>query len=294
MPDPAEIAARRFELIRILLDPIIERAQRITKSTLYRWARLFREHGHEGLIPNSRKDLGASRSVNRSTWATYAIALLYEQPSRSLTVLGLYLRIEFEDYSWSRSALHRHVRRHPAFRGIESLRKGRKGKLRDRWEAAFPHEGWQLDGKGPFRVRFDDGTTVELHVLSIIECYSRVILAAVLAPAEDRKATIAVLEKAIARWGLPTRIQYDRGSAFDSHDVRHAIAQLGVHRGYSKPCSNSSTTRIATARSRCRRPLPRAESSCQTTQPASLPSHAFEPGGPDHQGWSRARAATLL
>ncbi len=209
--------------------------KRITKSTLYRWARQFRKHGYQGLIPKGRKDRGASRSTSQSTWVTYAIALLYEQSSRSLMLLELYLRVEFKAYSWSRSTLHRQLRAHPAFAGIEKLRKDRKGKLRDRWEAAYPHEGWQLDGKGPFRVRLIDGTTIVARVLSVIECYSRAILAAVVAAEEDRKATIAVLEKAFALWGLPDRIQFDRGGAFDSHDVRQGIAQLGVHRGYSKP-----------------------------------------------------------
>ena len=266
MPDPSEIAARRFELIAILIDPSVDAARRrvavrellakpvewpgsleqrrrgeppilrrITKSTLYRWARLFREHGYEGLIPKSRKDRGKSRSSSPSTWVTYAIGLLYEQPSRSLWQLGLYLRVEFQAYSMSRSTLHRHLRAHPAYGGIVKLRKGRKSKLRDRWEAAYPHEGWQLDGKGPFRVRFVDGTTIELRVLSVIECYSRAILAAVIAVEEDTSATITVLEIAIGLWGLPDRIQYDRGGAFDSHAVRQGIAQLGVHRGYSKP-----------------------------------------------------------
>ena len=125
MPDPTEIAARRFELITILIDPAIDEAERrvalrkllakpvewpgskargeppirkrITKSTLYRWARLFREHGYEGLIPKSRKDRGVARCEGAGTWLTFAIALLYEQrfdwwpliPGGVLILLGL-------------------------------------------------------------------------------------------------------------------------------------------------------------------------------------------------------------
>ncbi|MCP4965540.1 MAG: transposase [bacterium] len=242
MSNPYEIAARRFECIAFLIDPSLDAAQRraawrertagIGRSTIYRWLKVYRSNGYLGLLPKPRDDRGQARKAGTAGWAGYAIGLLYEQPDRSLTQLRIYLHAEFEDYSLSTTTLRRHLRAHPAYAGIERLRSGKKSKLRDLYEATHPHEGWQLDGKGPFRVTLVDGTRIDVKVLSVLDDHSRAILAAVAAASENIDAAITVTSQAIAKWGLADRFQFDRGSAFDSHAFRGGLAALGVHRNY--------------------------------------------------------------
>jgi putative transposase len=244
VPNVYEIATRRFELISFLLDPSLTDAQReaawrercaeVSRSTLYRWLKDFREHGYLGLLPRTRSDRGETRYAGTATWIAYAIGLLYEQPDRSLTQVAIYLKNEFPDYELSASTLRRHLHQHPAFRGIEALRSTKKKKLRSLYEASHPHEGWQLDGKGKFPVHFIDGTRVEVTVLTVLDDHSRAVLAAVVALTESSEAAIAVIAKAMAKWGLPERIQFDRGSAFDSHAFRNGLAALGIHRNFVK------------------------------------------------------------
>lgn len=250
MPDPYEIAAWRFEQIAPLLDASLDETQRrvalrertrkpvqwphggrhkpIPKSTLYRWLKAYREHGYPGLLPKVRADRGAPRRAGTAVWIGYAIGLLYEQPNRSLTQLEAYLQLEFANYHLSRSSLARHLRAHPAFNGIEKLRKGHKSKLRALYEAQHPHEGWQLDGKGPFTVRLKEAGRVKVHVLSVLDDYSRYALAAQVASAESEEAAMTVFEKAVAKWGLADRFQFDAGSAFEAKGFRQGLAQLGV------------------------------------------------------------------
>ncbi len=209
-------------------------AKPIGKSTLYRWIAAYREHGYIGLLPKPRDDRGKPRHAGTAEWVGYAIGLLYEQPERSLFQLEVYLRVEFLDYSLGRTTLRRHINAHPAFAGIKKLRSGKKSKLRDLYEADHPHEGWQLDGKGPFVVRFADGTRVRVHVLSILDDHSRAVLAGVVAKEEDTEAAIRVFDKAVTKWGLADRFQFDSGSAFDSHAFRGGLAALGVHRNFIK------------------------------------------------------------
>jgi len=261
MADPYEIATWRFEKIAPLIDdslspdnkskalrelttqptawPLSERRERlglpprlkrIPKSTLHRWIEIYSKEGYRGLLPKPRADRGTTRRPTILSWIAYAIGLLYEQPNRSLTQLQTYLGLEFEDYDLGRSTLDRHLRAHPAYGGIEELRQGKKRRLRGRYEASRSHESWQIDGKGPFRVRLVDGEAVRVHVLSIIDDFSRAILGTVISQAEDMKAAIRVFLKAAARYGLPDRFQFDRGSAFDSHAFRSGLAQLGIHR----------------------------------------------------------------
>jgi transposase len=148
VPNVYEIATRRFELISFLLDPSLTDAQReaawrercaeVSRSTLYRWLKDFREHGYLGLLPRTRSDRGETRYAGTATWIAYAIGLLYEQPDRSLTQVAIYLKNEFPDYELSASTLRRHLHQHPAFGGIEALRSTKKKKLRSLYEASHP------------------------------------------------------------------------------------------------------------------------------------------------------------
>ena len=263
MADAYEIAAWRFEQIAPLLDPSLCAVQRraamrerttravtwpqsdaqerlgkrpknkpIPRSTLFRWMRAFEKDGYVGLIPASRapRPDSPSQSAAANTWATYAIGLLYEQPNRSLTQLQAYLLLEYPTLRMSRSKLSRHLRAHPAYEGILGLRRGKRRRTFDLYESDHPHQSWQLDGKGPFTVRLVSGERVAVHVLSILDDYSRAILATVVSLAEDIDAAIRVFQKAAGRYGLPDRFQFDRGSAFDSHVFRHGLARCGVHR----------------------------------------------------------------
>ena len=188
MPDPYTLAAWRFEQIAPFIDASLDEGARraalrsrtrtpvewpgaearrrrgqapikkpIPKSTLYRWLAAYRKQGYRGLLPKARRDRGKPRHAGTAEWIHYAIALLYEQPERSLTQLEVYLALEFADYALSRSTLARQLCAHPAYVGIQRLRRGETPKRRARYQADAPHEGWQLDAKGPFAVRLKAG-----------------------------------------------------------------------------------------------------------------------------------------
>ncbi|MBM4061048.1 MAG: transposase [Planctomycetes bacterium] len=249
-PQPHAIAAWRFAQLSPFLDPALGHAQRrrvmrervaltwpdgtrkrVPRSSLHRWLAAFRRHGYQGLLPKQRRDLGKPR-VGATAHVDYAIGLLLEQPRRSLQQLQIYLAARFPDYALSRATLHRRLSEHPTYPAIEQLRTGTAEQLFHRYEAACPHECWQLDGKGPFTFRLQSGARIRVYVLSVLDDHSRAILAAHVASNEDTTAAIAVFQKAVLRYGLPTRMQFDRGSAFDSEAFRGGLAQCGVHRNF--------------------------------------------------------------
>lgn len=266
MTNPYDIAAWRFEQIAPLVDHSLNRAQLralmrmrtsdaiewpqskrrkergdppvvkpIPKSTLSRWLHAWRKNGYEGLLPAPRQQRISAKAEKLDRWILYAIGLAYEQPQRSLTQIEVYLKLEFDDYDISRATLARHLFAHPAYAGVKALRTGKTRKRRDLYEASAAHECWQLDGKGPFSVRLVDGTRIEVHVLSILDDYSRAILGIEVAFGEDTAAAISVFKEAVEKYGLPGRFQHDRGSGFESHAFRGGIARLGVHRNAVKP-----------------------------------------------------------
>jgi transposase InsO family protein len=258
MSDSWEIAAWRFEMISPLLDEKLSRAQKrrllrertkravqwpssedgpiekpIGRSTLLRWLKSYCDEGFAGLLPKLRKDKGLTRD-DRSVYVDYALGLLYEQPERSLTQLMLYLQLEFPELPMSRSTLSRDLHAHPAFQGILRRRKGKDRQLRDLYETDKPHEIWQLDAKGPFAVTFTNGQTMRIHVLSILDDFSRYILATIISPSEDIAAAVRVFRLAASKWGMAERIQFDRASAYDSKAFRTGLALLGVRRNWVK------------------------------------------------------------
>ncbi len=255
MSNPWKIATWRFEMISALLDAKLTEAQKrriiherttralkwpdspdqrpIGRSTLFRWLQNYREKGFLGLMPKVRKDKGLPRS-ERSTYVNYALGLLYEQPERSLNQLMLYLELEFGKLPMSRSTLSRDLHAHPGFVGILRRRKGTDKKLRDLYQTDQPHDIWQLDAKGPFPVTLINGKTLRVHVLSILDDFSRYILAAIIAPAENIAAAVRVFRLAASKWGIALRMQFDRASAYDSVVFRTGLAFLGVHRNWVK------------------------------------------------------------
>ena len=250
MRNPFEITAFRFEQIAPFVDSSIDPAKRrdlmrqraaiempsgkkrrIPRSTLHRWIKLYKQHGIRGLMPKVRIDQGKQKSDSRDV-IDHAIGLLLEQPNRSLQQLDIYIRSDFEDFALSTATLRRHLIAHPAWPVIERLRTGKDRRLRDRYEAKYAHESWQLDGKGPFTVRLVSGDVMRAHVLTVLDDHSRAVLAAHVATSEQTVAAIAAFAKAAAEYGLPDRMQFDRGSAFDSNAFRDGIAHCGVHRNY--------------------------------------------------------------
>jgi transposase InsO family protein len=250
MPDPFEIAAFRFQQISPFLDSSIDPSKRrglmrrrpavdlpngehrrVPRSTLHRWIDIYKQNGIHGLINKPRCDQGIAKIGKRDV-IDHAIGLLLEQPNRSLQQLDIYLRTDFVDLDLSISTLRRRLIAHPAWPVIERLRTGKDRRLHDRYEAQHPHESWQLDGKGPFTVHLVCGESVRAHVITVLDDHSRAVLAAHIANSESTVAAIAAFAKAAARYGLPERMQFDRGSAFDSHAFRDGIAHCGVHRNY--------------------------------------------------------------
>lgn len=254
MRDPWAVATWRFEQLSPLLDPSLPRAEKrryvrekaaqavswpsseseraprrpIGRATLCRWLRLYQTGGLTALVPKPP----ARQKPDRSHLVAYALALLVEEPERSFTQLLVYLELEFPDAELSRATLQRELIQHPAYAGIVKDRCGTTRKLRDRYETAYPHQSWQLDGKGPFQVTIAGVSHRRVHVLSIIDDYSRYILASVVSRGEDTAAAVRVIRLALDTYGLPERMQFDRGSAFDSLDFRRGLALLGIHRNW--------------------------------------------------------------
>jgi len=263
--DPLRTAWFRFEQISLLLDaglaaserrrlmenmatiPVIWPSGRIAPipvSTLYRWLKAYRQDPRiESLFPRSRIR-GENSSTIPEELVQYALALLEEEPKRTLFTVSFRLRDHFDlKKPPSRSSLYRALKREPRYRKLRKRARGER-KIRRRFQARHPHEIWHADAKAVFIVRFVDGRELKVMILSILDDCTRFVLRALVVPSESTRSVVTVFRQAAARYGLPIKFYADRGSAYDSDVFRKGLAVLGIHRINTKSRNPSAHGKI--------------------------------------------------
>jgi putative transposase len=94
------------------------------------------------------------------------------------------------------------------------------------FRAARRHEMWSVD------IRYLDMHTLKgiemVYCISILENFSRAILASAISLRQDNEAFFAVFSTAIRTHGIPEILVSDNGSVFISHATRRVCEQLGI------------------------------------------------------------------
>jgi len=252
--DPLYVALWRFNQISVFLDKrltpgerarMIEEASRIPviwpngdqgpvpKSTLYRWLQAYQQNPViESLKPKSRKP-PQRQPVIPDQWVDYALALLEQEPKRSLFILRDRIKRKFHvESDISPSSLHRALQGQPRYKALRRREKDESsgGALRRRFQALIAHEIWHGDAIGPFHVLLANGQSAAYHILSILDDATRYVLIAMIVLSENIANVVSVFRKAAARYGLCEKWYADRGSAYDSDIFRKGLGILGVHR----------------------------------------------------------------
>jgi len=96
------------------------------------------------------------------------------------------------------------------------------------FRASRRHELWSVD------IRYLDMHTLEgvemVYCISILENFSRAILASAISLHQDNEAFFAVFYAAIRKHGVPEILVSDNGSVFISHATRRVCEQLGIEK----------------------------------------------------------------
>ena len=249
--DPRRLACFRFEQISPLLDDQLTaphrrrymrsfaqieilwpsgRLAKVSERTLARWLAAYRKDPRlEALLPAQRKPQAPS-SVIDPQWLQFALALLEEEPKRSLYFVIQRLTIQFQlDRPLSRASLHRALKGQARYLTLRKRARGQT-KLRTRFQASRPHQIWQGDAKAAFRATLVCGAILEFRILSLLDDCTRYILAARIVVSESLAAAVGAFRHAAALWGLPEGFYADRGSCYDADLFRQGLAILGVRR----------------------------------------------------------------
>jgi transposase InsO family protein len=194
----------------------------ISRTLAYRYIARYLDYGRAGLLEQSR----APRRVWNRTGEKLEQAIIElrrQRPRRGALKLLEGLREQFGD------------RRLPAASTIALILK-RNGLVRKRrrvrrirethpiFEAKAPNEIWSVDFKGEFRM----GNMRYCYPLTVMDTYSRYVLAVVGMHRPTHEGTRAVFQALFERYGLPKQIHSDNGEPFASAVSLSRLTRLAV------------------------------------------------------------------
>jgi putative transposase len=201
----------------------------VSRNTLDRWIRAYRQHGLAGLHDRRRSDAGAVR--RRPDLLEEAARLRMEQPARSAAHIAEMLAARHGVRISERT-----LREQLARRGLARAELLRDGRTFGRYEAASPDERWIADVLvGPF-VPFPRAPgSVRARLFLIVDDHSRLVIGGRWVGNETLRAGQEVLHAAILRHGLPEVLYVDNGAAYSGAELGRSCAILGIHLVHSTP-----------------------------------------------------------
>jgi transposase InsO family protein len=110
---------------------------------------------------------------------------------------------------------------------LEVPRKGERPKAIPPFKAERRHQFWSVDIRYLDMHRLGGG---EIYCISVLENFSRAVLASAISRRQDTEAYFAVLYAAIRKYGIPEVLVSDSGGVFLSHDARRVYDALGIEK----------------------------------------------------------------
>jgi putative transposase len=246
-PQVREVALFRYGLIRPLLDERLSPAERgrlvaelvavdhpgphgrrvgVSRTTIYRWLKTYRDGGFDALLPAVR----APGPASDAALLALAVKIKRENPRRPATLVWELIAADV--------AARGEVRPLPSVRTIQRhlVRLGLNRppvaavKVRGRFEAEKVNDRWIGDGMhGPMI----NGRRAIL--MAFIDDHSRLIVGHHWGFAEDSVRLEAALRRGLAARGIPRQTYVDNGSSFVAAPLHRACAVLGIQLTHSKP-----------------------------------------------------------
>jgi putative transposase len=250
-PDPAEeLALWRYHLIAEALSRRIGSGERglivrrlagqehmgpdgearvISRNTIDRWIRAYRQHGLVGLRDRPRSDAGTCRRYPELI--AEAAKLRLEQPARSAAHIAEVLSVRH-----GVRVSERTVREQLQKRGLTRAELLKDERRFGRYEAAEPNERWILDVLvGPWIPSPKARGSQRARLFLIVDDHSRLAVHGRWFGNETLRAGQEVLHTAILRRGLPDQLYTDNGHVFAGHELVRSCAILGIRLIHSRP-----------------------------------------------------------
>ena len=190
----------------------LSRLYGISRKTAYKWLERFEAGGQAGLEERSH---AAYRQPRRMAEAVEkgVLAARRKHPSWGPKKLRAWLAEQEPETVWpAASTIGEALKRAGLVSERKRLRRGPAGRPGPLVEPSGSNDVWTLDYKGQFRT----GDGVLCYPLTVVDSYSRYLLACVAHGGTGYEAARSSLERVFRERGLPARVRSDNGAPFAS------------------------------------------------------------------------------
>ena len=254
-----EEALKRYGMIAPLLDPELDGGKRrqmreeaaerngISKRTLYRYEKGYREEGFEGLRPAGRtKKRRQGLPENFERLMEQAVQLKREVPKRSVRQIIKILELE----GWAQPGVLKQstMQRHLYDAGLGKRQMKRYAEKRETSSRRFcrPHRMELLQGDikyGP-DLRTTSGELVKTYLSSLIDDHSRYIVQSEFYDNQRQEIVEDTFHKAVLKSGKFDCAYLDNGAQYTAEHLGKACAKLGIRIVHAKPGACQSKGKI--------------------------------------------------
>lgn len=201
----------------------------VSRNTLDRWIRAYRQQGLAGLRDRPRSDKGGVR--RHAALIEEAVRLRLEQPARSAAHIAEILSAR-HGVRVAERTLRDQFQKH----GLTRAELLRDQRTFGRYEATEPNERWIADVLvGPWVPHPKAPSSQKARLFLIVDDHSRLLVHGRWVGNETLRAGQEVLHAAILRRGLPGQLYVDNGAAYAGHELGRCCAILGIRLLHSRP-----------------------------------------------------------
>jgi len=196
---------------------------KVDRSTVHRVVRRWIEEGPEGLEGRKRGRPTGVRKVDLR--AMDAVRRMQENPE--LGAFRMRAALDQAGIHLSVRTVGRILKTNRDLYGLDKPKRSPYQKREMPYETSFRHEIWTSD------VRYIDHSLPgvgNVYVVSILDNYSRAILASAVTLAQDTNAYLSVLFAAVERYGSPNTIVTDGGGIFRATQAMAVYEALGIEK----------------------------------------------------------------
>lgn len=203
---------------------------RISKNTIYRWIRRYRDsRGRiESLYPRKRADRGKSRKFDEETIA----AIIQQRRKKTYIPVPTLLReLKQKCLVPQKTALATVYR---LLHQYDLMDKSPTPEDRRRFEASCPNDIWQSDVMHGPKVMVNQKRR-KTYLVAFLDDHSRLIPFAGFYLSENLTAFMDAFYKALAKRGMPRKLYVDNGPAYRSHKLEFTCASLAIALIHARP-----------------------------------------------------------
>lgn len=218
---------------RHFLPPGNQKKRRYGASTLERWYYDYRSGGLDALRPIPRKDRGHARALTEEL-RKLLLDIRREHPTASAELIMATLVTDGRMAAGSVTAST--LRRLFADNGLDrvSARQQAGGRIRRRWQAAYPGQLWHADVCHGPALRIN-GRAVPLRIHAILDDASRYVVGIQACSTERESEMLELLVKAVRAHGRPGALYLDNGPTYIGVSLDTACARLHIGLTHAQP-----------------------------------------------------------